>query len=414
MRKPLSFVVSLIFFVLTATPTFAAPAPGTRIKLGCPAKADVNDPCKAVYFYGSDGKRHAFPNEHVYFSWYADFAGVQTVSSSFLAAIPLGSNVTYRPGIKMVKFTTLPKTYAVDVGGTLRWVTNEQAAVALYGADWNKKIDDVSDVFFGDYRYGTDVTSLADFDPPTAAAYAPTIDQNLDSTFRTLTVSTSRGTFTADTVTLLKDRFTMHTATGNGADCSNNCIAKTLKAYATAAGATIGIHGTYFCPPDYSDCAAKINTFLSPVYDSTTKTMVNAGSLAVHEGPMLVTTSDGTYSFYHRTKDYHSDGTISAAIANYPSLIENGVSVVANEARLAETNPTVKSSRGGIGYNDKFVFLVIAKQANVEDLAAIMQTLHATNAMNLDGGGSTALLYDGTYMDGPGRELPNAILFSKK
>jgi hypothetical protein len=43
-----------------------------------------------------------------------------------------------------------------------------------------------------------------------------------------------------------------------------------------------------------------------------------------------------------------------------------------------------------------------------------MKTLGADFALNLDGAGSAALWYDGAYKVGPGRLLPNAILFRKK
>jgi hypothetical protein len=119
----------------------------------------------AVYYIGSDGKRHAFPHEKVYFTWYMDFSGVQIVNDTQLASIPLGANVTYKPGKKMVKFTTDNKVYVVAKGGVLRWVTTEAAATELYGTDWNTKIDDISDAFYSNYTFGANVTGLADFNP---------------------------------------------------------------------------------------------------------------------------------------------------------------------------------------------------------------------------------------------------------
>ena len=95
------------------------PLAKSLVKLACAANAGVNDPCRAVYYYGGDGKRHAFPHEKVYFTWYADFSAVQAVSGAFMASLPLGADVTPRPGAKMVKFLTDPKTYAVGLGGTL-------------------------------------------------------------------------------------------------------------------------------------------------------------------------------------------------------------------------------------------------------------------------------------------------------
>ncbi|MBI2099524.1 Ig-like domain-containing protein [Candidatus Uhrbacteria bacterium] len=133
----------------------------------------------AVYYYGADEKRHAFPNERVYKSWYADFSSVKTISAEDLASIALGKNVTYRPGVKMIKLQTVPKVYAVAKGAKLRWVQTEEVARALYGADWNKKIDDVSDALFTDYMEETTITSSADYGPATETTNAPTIDDTL-------------------------------------------------------------------------------------------------------------------------------------------------------------------------------------------------------------------------------------------
>lgn len=415
----------LLSVILLAAPSavVAAPSPGSLVKLACPANAGVNDPCKAVYYYGSDGKRHAFPNDKVYFSWYADFSGVQTVSSSFLASLPLGTNVTYRPGAKLVKFTTDDKTYAVGLGGTLRWITTEQAASSLYGSAWNTKVDDISDAFFANYRFGADVASAADFSTAEEMKYAAAIDDDLPATRRSVTVATSSGSFATEVVKLRRDRFKMLTVAAETADCANGCAAKPLLAYAQERGAAIGIHGTYFCPPDYADCATKVNTFLWPFFDSPSRVMRNASSLPVHEGPMLAQTSDGNYRFFHRTKDFGSSvaafenanaTTLDAAVSNYPSLVENGALVVENESRLDDGMRTVKGTRGGIGVDGRFAYLVIAKSATVVDLGRVFQAIGATDALNLDGGGSAALLFDGKYVTGPGRQLPNAIVFAPR
>lgn len=106
----------------------------------------------SVYYLAGDGKRYVFPNESTYFSWYSDFSGVVTVSQSELEALPLGANVTVRPGTKLVKITTNPKVYAVVAGGNLIAVPDEATALALFGANWNKRIIDVSDAFFTNYK----------------------------------------------------------------------------------------------------------------------------------------------------------------------------------------------------------------------------------------------------------------------
>jgi hypothetical protein len=138
----------------------------------------VNDPCRSVYYYATDGKRHAFTNDKVFFTWFADFSSVKEVSAEFMASLALGKNVTYRPGIKMVKFQTSPQVYAVQKGGVLRSILSESIANALYGAEWNKKIDDVSDVFYGNYTFGESIVNIVDYNLAQTIASVQSVSEN--------------------------------------------------------------------------------------------------------------------------------------------------------------------------------------------------------------------------------------------
>ncbi|HCM45853.1 MAG TPA: hypothetical protein DIS54_03460 [Candidatus Veblenbacteria bacterium] len=82
-----------------------------------------------------------------------------TISQAELQTYPIGGNVTMRPGTWMVKITTDPKVYAVTPGGVLHHVDSESRALALWGANWNKMIVDVSDAFFVNYSTGTALSS---------------------------------------------------------------------------------------------------------------------------------------------------------------------------------------------------------------------------------------------------------------
>ncbi len=112
---------------------------------------------EAVYYCGADGKRYAFPNAGTFFSWYNDFSAVVEVSASTMASLSLGGNVTYRPGVRMVKIQTDPKVYAIMKGGVLRWVSSEAVARTLYGDTWNTMISDVPDTFFTNYIMGSPI-----------------------------------------------------------------------------------------------------------------------------------------------------------------------------------------------------------------------------------------------------------------
>jgi len=127
--------------------------------LHCVPGSLIRTPVSAsVYYCGSDGGRYVFPNANTYATWYKDFSSVQTITTEDMAAIPLAGNVTYRPGLKLVKIQTDPKVYAVDRNGTLRWVTTTAIAVKYYGSTWAKKVEDIPDTFFTNYKIGDAVT----------------------------------------------------------------------------------------------------------------------------------------------------------------------------------------------------------------------------------------------------------------
>jgi len=132
----------------------------------------------SVYYYGPDCKRHAFPNSRIYFTWFKDFSNIKLVTPSELAAIPLGKNVTYRPGIRLVKFPSVPKVYTVSRGGILRWIASESVAAKLYGTDWNTKVHDLSEAFFSDYKFGDDIISVGQYQLNNELANVTHIEDN--------------------------------------------------------------------------------------------------------------------------------------------------------------------------------------------------------------------------------------------
>lgn len=149
-------IIALCTIASVLAPSFAHAQsyPGALIKGSGPA----------VYFFGSDWQRYVFTSDKVYFSWYEDFADVETISDDELSEIPIGGNVTYKPGVRLVKIQTDPKVYAVAGGGILRWVTSESIAAQLYGPSWASIVHDVPDAFFVDYEIGRPILSANDFD----------------------------------------------------------------------------------------------------------------------------------------------------------------------------------------------------------------------------------------------------------
>ena len=158
LRKAFSMLVSfatILWSVGAGALAFPVTAQAATLTDGSLIKASG----PAVYYYNADGKRYVFPNEKTFFSWFNDFSSVVTITDAELAAIQIGGNVTVRPGTKLVKITTDPKTYAVTECGTLHWIESEAIAQALWGDAWATRVIDVPDSFFANYTIGSSISS---------------------------------------------------------------------------------------------------------------------------------------------------------------------------------------------------------------------------------------------------------------
>lgn len=230
------------------------------------------------------------------------------------------------------------------------------------------------------------------------------------------TVATLRGNFSVDllTVNLANGDIRAVTDTGNNSDCINDCVVKSLLSYVTSNSGVAGINGSYFCPASYAECAGKTNSFYWKVYNSRVRQMINANNGIKEDKPFLAFNENNQARFFAQYKDLALSGFVpSAGISNEPLLVQSGQLVVTDNI-LDEKERTVKSNRGAVGLSGQTVYAAVVRSATVMDSAAVMQALGVENAVNLDGGGSSALVYEGVYKAGPGRDIPNAIIFVRK
>jgi hypothetical protein len=242
-----------------------------------------------------------------------------------------------------------------------------------------------------------------------------------DPSYQAYTLTLDDGSFFIKVATLPRADFEMITDTAATGDCGDDCPVQSLESFVNEHAAFAAIHGTYFCPSDYADCTNKSSTFLPPVFNTGLDVMINDDTLVFHDRPIIAQTTDGTMHFFRRSKDFGDDLDdyedrsgleVQAAIGNWPALIEAGEIVVDEEP--TEASFTTYGTRGGLGWDENNFYLVIASGATVPNLASIFAQLGADYALNLDGGGSATLYYDGMYKAGPGRLLPNAVIFKQK
>jgi hypothetical protein len=229
--------------------------------------------------------------------------------------------------------------------------------------------------------------------------------------YSTITVATEKGNFSASVLSIDLNSARMITDTGNDSDCSDNCTVMSLADYVGRNGGFAGVNGTYFCPSEYPECAGKKNTFDFSVYNTRVGHWINQGMLSW--GSRAIVYFDGSGAHYNQNASGFSGG-LSAGIVNYPGLVDNGnIQIDDSQSGLSDKQRAV-GTKVGIGLRDpKNIMVVIARNVNMQQFAYVFKALGAKGALNLDTGGSTALYFNGAYKAGPGRNIPNAIIFAR-
>lgn len=197
--------------------------------------------------------------------------------------------------------------------------------------------------------------------------------------------------------------------TASDSDCSNNCPALPLADYVSRSGAYAGINGSFFCPPEYPSCAGKTNSFDTLLMNKN-KHYFNSDNNVYSTVPAAIF-SAGSARFVSRSLEWGRDTGVDSVIANYPLLVAGGniiYSEAPNEPKFGQ-----KGARGFISAKGNMVYIGDVFNATMGESAKVMKALGMDEALNLDEGGSTALWFGG-YVAGPGRNIPNAVLFVRR
>jgi exopolysaccharide biosynthesis protein len=228
----------------------------------------------------------------------------------------------------------------------------------------------------------------------------------------TITVATPKGNFSATVMSFDLTRTKMITDSANDSDCAGNCPLQNLSQFVSKNSGIAAVNGTYFCPASYPDCASKPNSFDFPIYNTRLGKWINSGNLSWGGRAILYT--DGSGAHYQQNSSGFSGG-LTAGIINYPGLLNDGnVQIDDNQSGLSDKQKA-RGTKVGIGTTGpNNILVVIAYNVNMQEFAYVFKSLSAKGALNLDTGGSTAAIYAGRYIAGPGRDLPNAIIFATK
>ena len=308
----------------------------------------------------------------------ANITDVYELYGSFQAKLTRNENA---------KLDTEGKTDKLDDWGT-RLINQEFEEVLTEISEANAELDETYDEY---------LATLPPPPPPPSSGYTYT------------TVNTEKGSHAVYLIKLPLSQVRVKTAAASGSDCGDNCPTKSLEQFVKDNGAFAAINGSYFCPPDYSNCSGKINSFDYAFYHSSGGKWLNKGALSWGDTG-LMTFKGNSAKFYKKSSEY-GGGSVDAGISNYPSLLKDGEVVI--KSSTLTSFQKIKGTRGVLGVGGENIYLALVTGATVEEAAYAIRALGAKHALNIDGGGSSAMYIDGRYVVGPGRSLPNAILLVK-
>lgn len=221
-------------------------------------------------------------------------------------------------------------------------------------------------------------------------------------------VQTDIGTYTVSLVSGDMGSTRVIVDTASDGDCGNNCPVLPLATYVSRSGAFAGINGSYFCPASYPTCAGKTNSFDLLVMNKN-KTYFNSANNVYSNNPAVIF-SGGSMRFVSAASQWGRDTGVDGVLSNYPLLVEGG------NVRFGGDDDPKKGSKGNrsfVANKGSIAYIGVVHSATVAEAARVLKAMGMENALNLDNGGSTAL-WSGGYKVGPGRDLPNVILFVRK
>lgn len=221
-------------------------------------------------------------------------------------------------------------------------------------------------------------------------------------------VATDFGTFMVDIVAADLGSTRVIVDTASDGTCKDNCPVASLGTYAGRSGAFAGVNGPYFCPASYPSCAGKSNSFDTLIMNKN-KVYFNSDN-NVHSSVPAVIFSGGS-ARYTSSSGALGQGGSDSVIAAQPMLLSGGNVVFGGDD---EAKRAGAGSRSFIGSRGSTVYIGVVHNANVAQVARVLKAMGLEYALNLDSGGSTALMSGGRYVVGPGRDTPFGILFVRK
>jgi hypothetical protein len=160
---------------------------------------------------------------------------------------------------------------------------------------------------------------------------------------------------------------------------------------------------------------------------------VGTGNDLIYQYPTPNQNAEGTAPKPIPTETFPSGGAvwnIASAIGGSPMLLRNGNTTISDVEELISINNTTSRPRTAIGYTNSNVMLMLVVEGdntdagyegmNLVQLAGALKALGCSNAINLDGGGSSSMIVGNQLLNRPGnlngaeRAIVSAVLIKQR
>lgn len=159
---------------------------------------------------------------------------------------------------------------------------------------------------------------------------------------------------------------------------------------------------------------------------------VGAGNELIYQYPSPSSNTEGAAPNPLPSETFPTGGTlwnIHSAIGGSPMLIRNNVVNITDLQELISINNTSSRPRTAIGYTDAGLIILLVVEGdntsagyaglNLAELSAALKNLGCSNAINLDGGGSSSMIAGGQLLNRPGnngneRPIVSAVLIKQR
>nr|MDD3719984.1 phosphodiester glycosidase family protein [Candidatus Gracilibacteria bacterium] len=190
--------------------------------------------------------------------------------------------------------------------------------------------------------------------------------------------------------------------------------ATSLRELMEANNGITAVNGIYFCPKDYSECNGKDFTI--------NERYINGKKIAKYDdtGERVVFALDkNNKPFLFQTNNINPDKEeeIYNGVANFPLILKDGKNMIEHywDVGLIDTKMMVKMNRNFICTDKEKRYLYFGYVYNIElnYLHSVLTKIGCYDAINLDAGKSSAMIYNSRYIVGPGRNILDALIIEK-